>query len=165
MATVNNMIVNGSLRVSGTIYGELEGSATHLATGRTFRTNLASTSTATFDGTANVTPGVTGTLAVENGGTGLTAAPSLLVNLASTSAVGIFAASPRPGVTGTLPLAHGGTGATTAAAALTNLGLTATAAELNYCDGVTSAIQTQINNCMKFVSSGTAPTDTSGKTA
>ena len=36
MATVNNMIVNGSLRVSGTIYGELEGSATRLATGRTF---------------------------------------------------------------------------------------------------------------------------------
>ena len=39
----------------------------------------------------------------------------------------------------------GGTGAITAAAALTNLGLTATAAELNYCDGVTSAIQTQLN--------------------
>jgi hypothetical protein len=32
-----------------------------------------------------------------------------------------------------------------AVTALTNLGLTATAAELNYSDGVTSAIQTQIN--------------------
>lgn len=45
-------------------------SATKLATGRTFRTNLASTSTASFDGTANVTPGVTGILPVANGGTG-----------------------------------------------------------------------------------------------
>lgn len=47
--------------------------------------------------------------------------------------------------TGTLTVAKGGTGATTAAGALTNLGLTATAAELNYCDGVTSNIQTQLN--------------------
>ena len=45
-------------------------SATKLATGRTFRTNLASTSTASFDGTANVAPGVTGILPVANGGTG-----------------------------------------------------------------------------------------------
>jgi hypothetical protein len=47
---------------------------------------------------------------------------------------------------GTLPIARGGTGATTAAAALTALGLTATAAELNYTGGVTSPIQTQLNN-------------------
>ena len=45
----------------------------------------------------------------------------------------------------TVPITKGGTGATTAAAALTNLGLTATAAELNYMDGVTSAVQTQLN--------------------
>ena len=46
----------------------------------------------------------------------------------------------------TVPISKGGTGATTAAAALTNLGITATATELNYVDGVTSAIQTQLNN-------------------
>ncbi len=45
----------------------------------------------------------------------------------------------------TLPVNQGGTGATTAAKALSNLGLTATATELNYVDGVTSAIQTQLN--------------------
>ncbi|MDD2779487.1 MAG: hypothetical protein PHG93_04615, partial [Candidatus Methanomethylophilaceae archaeon] len=52
----------------------------------------------------------------------------------------------------TVPIANGGTGATTAATArtnlgitLTNLGVTATATELNYVDGVTSAIQTQLN--------------------
>jgi hypothetical protein len=41
------------------------------------------------------------------------------------------------------PIAKGGTGATTASGALTNLGITAT--ELNYVDGVTSNIQTQLN--------------------
>ena len=46
--------------------------ATALKTSRTIRTNLASTATASFDGSANVTPGVTGTLSVANGGTGLT---------------------------------------------------------------------------------------------
>ena len=49
------------------------------------------------------------------------------------------------GVSGTLPLANGGTGATTAAEALKNLGLDATAAELNFTDGVTSPIQTQLD--------------------
>lgn len=46
--------------------------ATKLSTARTIRTSLASTSTASFDGSANITPGVTGTLPVANGGTGKT---------------------------------------------------------------------------------------------
>jgi hypothetical protein len=54
-----------------------------------------------------------GTIAVSCGGTGLTAAPSLQVNLASTSAASIFTASPRPGVTGVLGVANGGTGSGT----------------------------------------------------
>lgn len=54
---------------------------------------------------------------VAYGGTGLSASPSMLVNLASTSAVNVLQASPRPGVTGTLPVANGGTGQTTANAA------------------------------------------------
>lgn len=45
-------------------------SAVKLQNARTIRTNLQSTSTASFDGTANVTPGVTGVLPVANGGTG-----------------------------------------------------------------------------------------------
>ena len=65
------------------------GTATKLATARTFRTNLASTSTASFDGSANVTPGVTGTLPIANGGTGATSASAALTALggATTSAV------------------------------------------------------------------------------
>ena len=46
--------------------------ATALATARTIQVALGSTSSASFNGTANITPGVSGTLAVANGGTGNT---------------------------------------------------------------------------------------------
>ena len=46
------------------------GTATKLATARKINVNLASTSAASFDGTADVTSGVTGILPVERGGTG-----------------------------------------------------------------------------------------------
>ena len=62
---------------------------------------------------------------IAHGGTGLSSAPSMLVDLASAQAASPLAASPRPGVTNTLPLTNGGTGASTAAAALTNLGAAA----------------------------------------
>lgn len=52
-------------------------------------------------------------LQVTSGGTGLTASPSLLVNLASTDAANIMAAAPRPGITGILPVENGGTGRST----------------------------------------------------
>lgn len=58
-------------------------------------------------------PPTFGTLPVIAGGTGLTASPSILVNLGSTSATSVLQSTPRPGVTGTLPVSHGGTGATT----------------------------------------------------
>jgi hypothetical protein len=60
---------------AGTITATLTGNSdtsTTLATSRTIQTNLASTSSASFNGSANVTPGVTGTLPVTNGGTGTT---------------------------------------------------------------------------------------------
>lgn len=44
--------------------------ASQLTTARTIQTNLASTTAASFNGTANVNPGVTGVLEVGNGGTG-----------------------------------------------------------------------------------------------
>lgn len=52
--------------------------ATALATARNIQTNLGSTSAASFDGTAAITPGVTGTLPVGNGGTGATTLTGLL---------------------------------------------------------------------------------------
>lgn len=55
--------------------------ANQLTTARNFRTNLASTSTASFNGTGDCTPGVTGTLPVANGGTGATTAAAALTAL------------------------------------------------------------------------------------
>lgn len=48
--------------------------AVKLKTARNIQTNLASGSAVAFDGTVNVTPGVTGTLDISNGGTGSTTA-------------------------------------------------------------------------------------------
>lgn len=58
-------------------------SAAKLAAGRTIQTNLGSTSAPSFDGTANVTPGVTGTLPVARGGTGQTSLSSVTVGNAT----------------------------------------------------------------------------------
>ena len=77
-----------------------------------------------------------GTLAVARGGTGVTANPSLLVNLGSTSAASVFAASPRPGVTGTLPVARGGTGVTTIDALKSALGIVSGGCKMAYGSGV-----------------------------
>lgn len=56
------------------IHADEADTAAKLTTARTIRTNLASTSAASFNGTANITPGVTGTLPIANGGTGATTA-------------------------------------------------------------------------------------------
>lgn len=68
-------------------------------------------------------------------------------------------------VSGVVAVANGGTGATTAANALTNLGLTATAKELNYTDGVTSSIQTQLDGKAASSHSHAAGDITSGTLA
>ncbi|MCI8525598.1 MAG: hypothetical protein HFF17_06675 [Oscillospiraceae bacterium] len=68
----------GALASSGTA-----AAATKLATARTIRTNLGSTATASFDGTGNITPGVTGTLPTANGGTGGTTSAAAIYNLIS----------------------------------------------------------------------------------
>lgn len=75
--------VTGTLPIANGGTGNTTGNAataTKLATARTLRTNLASTSTASFDGSANVTPGVTGTLPIANGGTGGTSASAAISN-------------------------------------------------------------------------------------
>lgn len=62
------------------------GSAATLTTGRTIQTNLASTSAATFNGSANITPGVTGILPIGNGGTG--SGTQNFVDLTTTQSIG-----------------------------------------------------------------------------
>lgn len=60
---------------------ESSGSADKLTTARSVLVNLASTAAASFDGTADITPGVTGTLPLARGGTGGTNASGGLYNL------------------------------------------------------------------------------------
>lgn len=72
-------------------------------------------------------------IGVAYGGTGLTASPSMLTNLGSTSAANVFQASPRPGITGTLGVGNGGTGQTSAK--------NASNAFINALDAETTALQ------------------------
>ena len=55
--------------------------ANKLTNSRTILTNLGSTSSASFNGTANITPGITGTLSIVHGGTGATTAADARNNL------------------------------------------------------------------------------------
>ena len=73
--------------------GGAANSAVKLSTARTIRTNLGSTSTASFDGSANITPGVTGTLGIGNGGTGATTAAAARTKLGFS---GIVVSSTEP---------------------------------------------------------------------
>jgi|TARA_R100001510_G_scaffold47579_1_gene44950 hypothetical protein len=66
------------------------GSAATLTTARDFRVALGSTSVASFDGSANASPGVSGTLALSNGGTGQTTAQEALNALAGAVTDGRF---------------------------------------------------------------------------
>lgn len=68
--------------------GNANGTVSKLTTARTIQTNLASTSAASFDGSANVTPGVTGILGIANGGTGATTAANAIANLGAVSKSG-----------------------------------------------------------------------------
>ena len=125
--------------INASTYTGNSATATKLKTARTITANLASSTAGSFDGSANITVGVTGTLPIANGGTGLTSAPSMLVNLASTTATSPLQASPRPGVTGTLPIANGGTGQTTAAGVRNALGLGNTTGAVPIANGGTGA--------------------------
>ena len=65
------------------------GSAATLTNAREFRTDLSSTSTASFDGSANVSPGITGTLAVGNGGTGNTDGNATGLTASTSNSIGV----------------------------------------------------------------------------
>ena len=88
-ATSGNKV--GSITINGTktdMYSPTQstvsgnaGTATKLQNARTIKTNLGSTTAATFDGSANVAPGVSGTLGLANGGTGATSASAARANI------------------------------------------------------------------------------------
>lgn len=85
-------------------------SATKLATARTIATNLASTTAASFNGTANVTPGVSGVLPAANGGTGNAAGLA-----AAASKLNVSQTIDGVGFDGTAAVTHYGTCSTDAA--------------------------------------------------
>lgn len=83
-----NELKNGGFQVN---------SAEKLVNSRTIRTNLSSTSAASFNGTSNVTPGVTGVLPVANGGTGANNKNDARVNLGINRWVQNLVLDPVPG--------------------------------------------------------------------
>ena len=90
------------IKLSNTTY---DISAIKLKNARTIQTNLASTSTASFDGTANITPGVTGVLGISNGGTGANNRKTAISNLGvfglySRDDIGISPNFDNPGING-----------------------------------------------------------------
>ena len=106
--------------------------ATKLATARTLQTNLGSTSSASFDGSANATPGVTGTLGVSNGGTGSTTAAAARTALGAAASGANSDIKSITGLTTALAVSQGGTGGNTAALARKGLELDETATDIDF---------------------------------
>ncbi|EJF33709.1 hypothetical protein JC2156_04190 [Weissella koreensis KCTC 3621] len=136
-ADKNNVKITGEQSIDGPktfiqkILGNISGTAgaaIKLLTGRNITTNLASTSAAKFDGTVDITPGVSGILPVSNGGTGtnngktpsassadkLSQGRKVQVDLASNNPINFDGTEDAyPGVFGVLTPFNGGTGNTT----------------------------------------------------
>lgn len=110
---LTNKDLTGAGNTFPTFNQNTTGSAATLSTGRTVQTDLASSSAATFNGSANITPGVTGTLPVANGGTGATTLTGL-VKGSGTSAL-------SAAVAGTDYVAPGGALGTPSSGTLTNV--------------------------------------------
>lgn len=124
--------------------------AVKLQTKRTLKVNLASTTAVEFDGSSNVTPGVSGILPAANGGTGrtdgaavkLATGRTVRVNLASTTAPTFDGTGNiTPGVTGILPVANGGTGASSLPDLKESLGLTAGGIEVVLTPGLGDGVK------------------------
>lgn len=99
-------LVNGQKTDAIPVTAEIVEKAKKLEAERTISVNLAANTSEAFDGSKDVSLGVTGILPLKNGGLGVDASQGVL----------------------------------------SALGISATTTELNYVGGVTSAIQTQLNN-------------------
>jgi hypothetical protein len=129
--------------------------ATKLAAAKTVQTNLASTTAASFDGTANITPGVSGTLPVANGGTGQTALASVMgvgsaAKLASAKTL-------KADTTATTNATFDGSGDATLGVYATLTDATAASAlPATTASGVSGLLQTT-RNCLKWLVSKMIP--------
>lgn len=158
--TDSHLYIGGAMSESG--YGETKGikvdfamnseSADQLTTARSIQINLASTSSANFNGSENIAPGVTGVLSIANGGLGVDASTDAGKTTARAN-LGISLSN--LGITATAAELNKLDGVTATTAELNILdGITASTAELNYCDGVTSNIQTQLNGKQATITGG-----------
>lgn len=141
--------LSGDSTVSGTITatgfkGKLTGNvtgnadtATKLKTARTIQVDLSSTKAVSFDGTANVTPGIKGVLPLTKGGTGFDmsdipdyaivrkgADVNYLYYTPTANGAYYATGDNKMAKFGTLPVAQGGTGVTSNPSMLTDLGST-----------------------------------------
>lgn len=102
--TLTNKNLTSGTNTFPTLDQNTTGSAATLTTARTFQTNLASTSAVAFNGSANNSHGVTGTLPVVRGGTGVTTSTG--------TGSSVLSASPTFTGTPTAPTATAGTNTT-----------------------------------------------------
>lgn len=84
--TIAEEVPEGATQATAMTFSGNAATATKLAASKTVQVNLASTSAADFDGSANITPGVTGTLPIANGGTGAATAEEALTALGAAAA-------------------------------------------------------------------------------
>ena len=153
--------INGNA-ITDIFSGTVAKKASQLNTARNLTTKLDSTSSGSFNGTADVTIGVSGTLPIANGGTGATTAAQALTKLGinATATELNYMEDATSNIQGQLNEKQAKI--TGAATSVTSSNLTAsralisdangkiivsdvTAAELKYLDGVTSNVQTQLN--------------------
>lgn len=153
--------INGNA-ITDIFSGTVAKKAQQLNTARSLTTKLDSTSAGSFDGTANVNIGVSGTLPLANGGTGATTAAQALKNLGvnATAAELNLLEDATSNIQGQLDGKQAKiTGGATSIAS-SNLTVSralvsdgngkvavsdVTSTELKYLDGVTSNVQTQLN--------------------
>lgn len=84
--TIAEEVPEGATQATAMTFSGNAATATKLAASKTVQVNLASTSAADFDGSANITPGVTGILPIANGGTGAATAEEALTALGAAAA-------------------------------------------------------------------------------
>ncbi len=129
----------GGLRSIPVMVSKLAGATLSVCSG------IGTVEAGTFTGKANTAGSAdklatARTIALSGGATGTATA----FNGSENIAIPVTALNPD-NLSKAVSVSKGGTGATTAAAALVNLGFSATASEMNYCQGVTSNIQSQLD--------------------